>query len=257
MGLILFQCRSEDNISAEKTNLENNQIPLNSQRNLFLLANTHLYYNVDHPSIQLGQTKVVLDTIKRFLMDNFLKNIPIFLCGDFNSTPSSVVYKLLSTGEASSRHPSALHHGQPICSDEIISNDLSLASLYGSTISEPLATTSILTVDYIWYSTGRIIPTKVLQLPTRKELRSLPTLFLPSDHVSLVGEFLLLPPEPEVVFSFSQDEIRSEMEKYRRKKKEVYDLKELKAKEKRRDNRKAANEALKLKEMNRRNKLKG
>lgn len=131
------------------------------------------------------------------------------MCGDFNSQPETAVYKFLNNGELPATDPALTFQNQPVLpkpgrfnsSDfpqavsEKLTHTLNLASLYGSTVGEPACTSTWLTVDYIWYTRNRLRPTRVLLTPMhKKSFTDIPNETYPSDHLPLVGEFLLIPP---------------------------------------------------------------
>ena len=57
----------------------------------FLLVNTHIFWNPKTEWIKYGQ----LHTITKFIENNYHKQLPTLICGDFNSTPDSNVLKLI------------------------------------------------------------------------------------------------------------------------------------------------------------------
>jgi len=67
----------------------------------FIVASAHINYNTERGDKKLAQVYLIVQAIqkiKEFLMKCGNK-VNIILCGDFNSTPSSGVYKLLTTGK--------------------------------------------------------------------------------------------------------------------------------------------------------------
>ena len=67
------------------------------------VANTHLYWNPNFPEVKAGQVKYLLDRICSFQRScKFTPGSKILLGGDFNSTPTSEVYSLLTHPFASS-----------------------------------------------------------------------------------------------------------------------------------------------------------
>lgn len=61
--------------------------------NCIAVCNTHIFSNPKFADIKLWQTFVLLKELEKLI---YSRNLPILLCGDFNSDPDSAVYKLLS-----------------------------------------------------------------------------------------------------------------------------------------------------------------
>lgn len=149
--------------------------------------------------------------LNHYLLNLHRKDVPVLLCGDFNIQPHSPVYSFLKSGFLPASDPSLTYDKKPVLpkegrfnkgdfphahSDKLI-HDLDLASLYGDTVGEPPCTSSWLTLDYVWHSKRRLRPLGLLLTPTNKKiLTDMPNEWNPSDHLPLVGEFLLLPPTP-------------------------------------------------------------
>ncbi|XP_011610181.2 protein angel homolog 2 isoform X1 [Takifugu rubripes] len=62
------------------------------------VANTHLLYNPRRGDIKLAQLAILLAEISRFSRPPNGSSSPVVLCGDFNSTPLSPLYRFLTTG---------------------------------------------------------------------------------------------------------------------------------------------------------------
>lgn len=78
--------------------------PVNNTKNEFVVATTHLLYNRRREDVRLAQTQVLLSEIDRIAYKpnenrtSKKDHLPVILTGDFNFSPESVVYKLLTTG---------------------------------------------------------------------------------------------------------------------------------------------------------------
>ena len=57
------------------------------------VANTHLYSNKECPDVKLWQCLSLVRELERLVLS---RDLPLVLCGDFNSVPSSAVYELLA-----------------------------------------------------------------------------------------------------------------------------------------------------------------
>lgn len=62
------------------------------------VANTHLLYNPRRGDIKLAQLAILLAEIGRLSRPPGQPANPVVLCGDFNSTPRSPLYRFLTTG---------------------------------------------------------------------------------------------------------------------------------------------------------------
>jgi hypothetical protein len=56
------------------------------------VANTHIYWDPEFEDVKLWQTWVLCQELEKLVSD---RQLPILLCGDFNSMPDSAVYDLL------------------------------------------------------------------------------------------------------------------------------------------------------------------
>lgn len=77
------------------------------------VANTHLLYNPRRGDIKLAQLAILLAEIGRLSRLPNGSTSPVVLCGDFNSTPLSPLYRFLTTG---CLHYSGLRMGSVSCS---------------------------------------------------------------------------------------------------------------------------------------------
>lgn len=125
--------------------------------------------------------------------------IPLFVIGDFNSTPGSAVHTLLSAGSVSATHSDLGGFSYGNFTKQGIQHPFSLRSAYahldgtkdevGFTNYTP-GFTGIL--DYIWYSTNTFECTSLLGGVDREYLKRVPGFphwHFPSDHLSLLAEF--------------------------------------------------------------------
>ncbi|KAK8928469.1 hypothetical protein KSP39_PZI017894 [Platanthera zijinensis] len=63
--------------------------------NQVVVCNTHLLYNPKRGEIKLGQVRVLLD--RAYTVSKDWNDAPVIVCGDFNSTPMSPLYKFIAT----------------------------------------------------------------------------------------------------------------------------------------------------------------
>ena len=69
--------------------------PNSARDNRICIANTHLYSNVQRADVKLWQAVNLIRELRQFV---FQRDVPLLLCGDFNSEPESAVYEFLMTG---------------------------------------------------------------------------------------------------------------------------------------------------------------
>lgn len=67
------------------------------------VANTHLLYNPRRGDVKLAQLAILLAEIGRLSRPPNGGSSPVVLCGDFNSTPLSPLYRFLTTGRLNYR----------------------------------------------------------------------------------------------------------------------------------------------------------
>lgn len=136
------------------------------------VAVTHLKAKAGFEEMRLSQGKHL-----QVEMEEFASAQPAIMCGDFNAPPTEPVYLQLSSEQSRLRMESAYCHGG----------------------REPVFTTwkyrpskeAKHTIDYIWYTPGRLDLRQVWSIPSEDEIgeTALPSSNYPSDHVSLCAEF--------------------------------------------------------------------
>jgi CCR4-NOT transcription complex subunit 6 len=130
--------------------------------------------------------------------------IPLIICGDFNSTPDSGVYEFLTAGTLSGSHEDFMSHKYGRYTSEGIRHRLGLKSTYATAGTEPVTNhtpTFREHIDYIWYSTANLAPTKVLGEVDPGYLSKIvgfPHPHFPSDHIAIASEFRIKPPRETV-----------------------------------------------------------
>ncbi|KAF2884054.1 hypothetical protein ILUMI_22119 [Ignelater luminosus] len=81
--------------------------PKQNPQNEFVVATTHLLYNPRREDVRLAQTQVLLSEVDRisFKKDGLNhSHLPIIITGDFNLTPNSAVYELITRGVLEYEH---------------------------------------------------------------------------------------------------------------------------------------------------------
>jgi len=123
--------------------------------------------------------------------------IPLIMCGDFNSTPDSGVYDLIAHGALSHSHSDLGSHKYGNFTREGMSHPFSLKSSY-SAIGE-LSFTNYTpgftgVIDYIWYSTNALQVVGLLGEVDKEYLQRVPgfpNYHFPSDHLALYSQFVV------------------------------------------------------------------
>ena len=88
----------------------------------FVVANTHIYWSPACTDVKLFQVQTLVCEIRRVLEERECLDLPVVLCGDFNSLPRSAVVQLLETGKVDCEHPEYVKY----CSRDYADINLSL-----------------------------------------------------------------------------------------------------------------------------------
>ncbi|KAF9227045.1 hypothetical protein BS17DRAFT_694866 [Gyrodon lividus] len=196
-----------------------------------IVANAHIHWDPNFRDVKLIQVALLVDEIEK-IAAYFCKlpprpsanldektssssrpppmysdgtKIPLVICGDFNSVPSSGVYEFLSNGSAPPDHPDFMSHLYGRYTTEGIRHKFGLKSAYAAAGDSPLTnyTPSFRgVIDYIWYGTGNLAVNAVLGGVDKSYLDRVvgfPNAHFPSDHVCLVSEFRVKPPRESVL----------------------------------------------------------
>ncbi len=186
----------KDNI-AQIAVLEAVKQPHSMAHTCLCVVNTHLYSNPDCPDVKLWQTQALLQEVEHF---SALRGLPLVICGDFNSEPTSAVYELLEKSGVNPNHPDLRSDPYSVLpnASELV-HGLHLQSAYSYVLgAEPPYTnyTEMFkgTLDYIWCTTPLLRPLAVTNVPTEEEIhrggKSMPNVQASSDHVLLSVDFI-------------------------------------------------------------------
>lgn len=196
----------------------------------FIVVNGHLYWDPSFKDVKLIQTAILMEEITK-LSDKYAKwppctdktafrfseaegtpdlapaepapsveytsgdQIPLLMCGDFNSSPGSAAYNLIVNGHLPEEHPDLEQRLYGNLSRVGMTHPFKLRSTYGS-IGEMSFTNytpdfkDIL--DYIWYSSNSLQVSALLGEVDKDYLQRVPgfpNFHFPSDHVALFAEF--------------------------------------------------------------------
>ncbi|KAJ3577992.1 hypothetical protein NPX13_g2576 [Xylaria arbuscula] len=204
--------------------------------NRFIVANAHLCWESYLPDVKAVQTGILMDTItkqaerytrrppipieekqltKSAVEDSQIEtfpeplpsqeyrsntDIPLLVCGDYNSMAGSSVYELFDTGRISPEHPDLQGHNYGNYTRDGIEHPWSLRNSYAHLMGTPdeLTFTNYTpsfsgVLDYIWYSTNSLDVVELLGPPDADYLKRVPGFpnhHFPADHIHLVGEFV-------------------------------------------------------------------
>ncbi|KIJ60025.1 hypothetical protein HYDPIDRAFT_177587 [Hydnomerulius pinastri MD-312] len=205
-----------------------------------IVANAHIHWDPVFRDVKLVQVALLVDEIDK-IASFFCKlpprppgnsddktasssrapplytdgtKIPLVICGDFNSIPSSGVCEFLSNGSAPPDHPDFMSHLYGRYTSEGLRHKFGLKSAYAAAGDPPLTnfTPSFQgVIDYIWYGTGNLAVNAVLDGVDKSYLEKavgFPNAHFPSDHICMVSEFRVKPPResaprPQLTFPTS------------------------------------------------------
>lgn len=173
-----------------------------------VLGNTHLYYHPygDHfRSLQAYGVCRKLDQLQKVKQNESDDDVPIVLCGDLNSAPTSGAIQLLQQRSLDATHPTAWEnlkkHPTPKKKDpasysiptlRLPDSFPVLTSSFGAQQQQPKYTHCIPqfcdTLDYIFTSS---MTTNVEAAPMPSKEQPMPNEGMPSDHISLVADYQL------------------------------------------------------------------
>ena len=177
------------------------------------IANTHLYSHKDFPDVKLWQCWQLLQELETFVMSRggSPNSLPLIICGDFNSTPDTAVYELLSRQMVHPGHPDVnLTYTQHQNGEDIpnilpdainITHSFQLGSAYQTVLGEEPKQTNYTghfkgVLDYVWYSIPSLRPLSAAPIPDETVLtrngEALPSTEYSSDHIMLISDFQIL-----------------------------------------------------------------
>ncbi|KAF8634306.1 hypothetical protein AX17_004258 [Amanita inopinata Kibby_2008] len=159
-------------------------------------------------SDQMGSSSPISSTSKRRQPPPVYTDgtkIPLIICGDFNSVPTSGVYDFLATGTLAANHADFMSHTYGRYTSDGLRHRLGLRSAYSAPGAPELPMTNYTPsfqgmIDYIWYSGANLGVNAVLAEVDRQYLEKVvgfPNAHFPSDHVCIMAEFRVKPPRPE------------------------------------------------------------
>ena len=203
-GAAFLNRLSKDNV-AQLVVLEFVQPMRSSQINQVCIANTHLYSNKDFPDVKLWQAWQLLQELETFILSRGTQ-LPLMICGDFNSTPDTAVYDLLSRQTVHPGHPDVNVKTDDNCPNVLpdainITHSFNLGSAYQTVMGDEPSVTNFTTnfkgvLDYIWYSAQNLRPLSTAPIPDESVLtrngEALPSTEYSSDHIMLISDMQIM-----------------------------------------------------------------
>ncbi|XP_076446950.1 nocturnin-like [Babylonia areolata] len=145
----------------------------------FHVAVTHLKSKPPYWQLRHEQGKY----LEKVLQESVPQSSPLIVCGDFNAEPSEQVYATFRSSslglDSSYRH----------LTEQLEEPSYTTWKIRGGLKGNKETAHCI---DYIWFSTNHFRPVSLLKFPTGEEIGKdrLPSLIYPSDHLSLVVDFM-------------------------------------------------------------------
>ncbi|ETW05713.1 hypothetical protein H310_03421 [Aphanomyces invadans] len=146
---------------------------------LVLVGTTHLWWNsakVDHQLKQLIELNREMNDMADAIHAKYRlpagHTVPVVVCGDFNNSPSSLLYRYMENSFLRPKCSMKSAYANYCIGD----GSASSAEQVESGGNEPPHTTvnfrRCWTIDYIWFSSEHLRPDSVLEIPSEEALRS-------------------------------------------------------------------------------------
>ena len=165
------------------------------------VVTTHVTADVDSGDVKLWQTQCLLDNVQSWASPmRHGGALPLLICGDFNSTPDSPVYELLTTGQVLTTAAEIDDPFHVVAETGVLGHNLPLRSSYVSVVGQEAPVTNYTlrfsgTLDYICFTHNTLRGIAVSNGYPFEELSrdvALPSPTQPSDHLLCVGVFSYL-----------------------------------------------------------------
>jgi CCR4-NOT transcription complex subunit 6 len=149
--------------------------------------------------VKLWQAWQLLQQLEEFALP---RNLPLCICGDFNSSPNSSVYSLMSEANVHPGHPD-LHvesDTNVLPQHRQLAHNFRLGSAYASVVGEEPEYTNYTehfkgVLDYIWFTTEHMRPLSTAPIPAVDVLTqsgvALPNAIYSSDHILMLADIQL------------------------------------------------------------------
>lgn len=160
-----------------------------------IIATCHLFWNPVYPDVKILQAWWMLKQVAR-LKDKY--GYPVIIGGDFNSTPTSEVVEMITTGLVPRSHADISHVPDGVL-DLLTPVPLRLHSAYGDTVTMTNFTPPFTDViDYVFLDEN-VEAVRLLEVPSKMsisdtlDVTGFPAGEWPSDHIALGVEIQLQP----------------------------------------------------------------
>jgi len=161
---------------------------------LICVVNTHILCDPSAADVKLWQAHLLLQTLKQMPVSN----MPLLICGDFNSTPDSAVCEYMRRGNVRGDHEDLRADPCGLLKQLSLRHSLCMATAYETCNGREAQYTNYTedfkgTLDYIWFSPDALAVLAISQVDDESQLMqetALPSSTRPSDHVSLVATFM-------------------------------------------------------------------
>ncbi|KAL7272622.1 Glucose-repressible alcohol dehydrogenase transcriptional effector [Rhizina undulata] len=185
-----------------------------------IVANVHIFWDPQYKDVKLVQVAMLMEELTKLAgkwVDMFPRKpsdtadeppppaythgsqLPLIICGDFNSIADSGVYELLSRGAVACDHDDLTGRTYGNFTKDGMSHPFSLKSSYAN-IGELAFTNYTPTftgvIDYIWYTTNNLNVSGLLgdvDTDYLARVPGFPNVHFPSDHILLHAEFQVKP----------------------------------------------------------------
>lgn len=177
------------------------------------VSNTHLYWSPKHDDVKLMQTYLLTSLVKHSIMRHYKMSFDevddmmrakqgpnVVMVGDFNSSPTSMVYRFMSKGLVDKKQEVKFNQDYGMKFSHLINNGLGkFKSPYKDLYSKGLFTKTTYTpkfksvIDYIWFAdcNNKYNFTKVLGDVDHSYLehfKGFPNEDFPSDHIPILAQ---------------------------------------------------------------------
>ncbi|XP_076348857.1 uncharacterized protein LOC143246282 [Tachypleus tridentatus] len=182
-----------------------------------LVCTTHMHWDPEYSDVKLIQTMMLMHELRQIAQDSAQNNctghgsdsntIPLLLCGDFNSIPSSGVVELLTTGKVSADHSDFKGFGYKDCLQKLSSSatlneyshpfQLTRAYKDGDIPYTNLTNDFKGVIDYIFYPDTHMRVVGLLgpldeHWMSNNNIDGCPHPVIPSDHLPLLVELEMI-----------------------------------------------------------------
>jgi len=199
-GVALKEKKKKESVALDKSANSGVSTASKREKRQICIANTHVFWDPAFKDVKIWQAWILCEEISRALG----RDLPLILCGDFNSEPSSAVYEYLTKGRVDTNTYTQLQaefEQKKRCvlpPRDNLRHRLGLKSHYshGANGKEPQYTNYTDsfkdTLDYVLFSSKSIEAVGYLQEPPEKEMSrevAFPNSRNSSDHIPLMGCF--------------------------------------------------------------------